>query len=226
MISQICTRGFLRMGQTKGLGPELPLLSHNRSPPSALHGPGQPCLLALLPGAASLPQPQVRRFWAKETCPGTMLFHSLVSAEGITRGVCPCRCPSREAGTRRHSCLSAWPSPVPLLPPQRVSPAVAFLFWSLQLVVTKPKHSVPVEGVSQDTHTPRETTRGRRRRKGGQARALGVAAGSHWGPTAALQAALQCSPQVTVTDGRQSTEEATLGILGCLLKALSWSRNH
>lgn len=64
-------------------------------------GQGNPaCWLSFL-GLPRFPQPQVRRFWAKETCPGTMLFHSLVSAESVTRGsLPPAGDPSREAGTR------------------------------------------------------------------------------------------------------------------------------
>lgn len=77
-------------------------------------GQGSPaCWLSFL-GLPRFPQPQVRRFWAKETCPGTMLFHSLVSAEGITRGsLPPAGAPAERLARGRHSCLSAWPSPVP-----------------------------------------------------------------------------------------------------------------
>ena len=51
---------------------------------------------------------------SQETCPGTILFHWLVSAEAITRECLPpCRCPSREAGHTAVTAVSAWPLPMP-----------------------------------------------------------------------------------------------------------------
>ena len=90
----------------------------------------------------------------------------------------------------------------------------------------KPKHSIPVKWVSQDTHTPHgENTR----QDAGERRPV---PGGSWGrrqgytgaATAALQAVLYADPGSL--DGKQSIEEAISGVSGCLLKALSWSRNH
>lgn len=97
-------------GTNKGLLTQT-LIAHSQLVPTIGSAWVRATLLALLSGAASLSPTTGEEGLGKwcgyqrapahrRTCPGTILFHSLVSAEAITRErLPPCRYPSREAGT-------------------------------------------------------------------------------------------------------------------------------
>lgn len=55
---------------------------------------------------------------------------------------------------------------------------------------------------------------------------LGMVTGLHWGLHCCSASCTLCRSWIIVTNGKHSIEAAILGVSGCLLKALSWRRNH